>query len=237
MPKISELFNDYVVYMYNEANTRHNLPHIHVMKSDIQIVVDFCGNVLEGDSTSIPRKDLAKILRWVGYHKAELEQAWAAVSSGLSPQKIANTIPPRVLNSDEEDGCMAHDVSAIYKSSLDIKVCEVFALPNNLLLCQFAKNEFVLYDVTEWLRYPAFAKLQKSAEFRKVSIVFGNPTWQDLNEEITAYDIYTDGIRILSLSDVEFLKGLSQKWLDENDGVMRLVLSTFLQAKKINFVA
>ena len=77
-----------------------------------------------------------------------------------------------------------------------VRCTEVFPLPNSTLLCKFDDGKWFLYDATSWLEYPAFSTLKNAALFNKVQLDYGNPTWREINEEITAYDIYVDGTEI-----------------------------------------
>lgn len=85
MPTICILENGTAIYMYSEANGKHNTPHIHCIYSGSEIVIDFQGQVLAG---SMPPKVLAKITEWIRKHKTELAHDWALLQKGNKPEKI-----------------------------------------------------------------------------------------------------------------------------------------------------
>ena len=116
-----------------------------------------------------------------------------------------------------------------YKDAGEVSVKEVYPLPDTLLLCKFSNGEWVLYDISRWLNYSAFADLERDALFMTVTPVYGNPTWESINEEITAYDIYVDGIQLANAENVEYLKELSNMWKqDRNTAVMKAVVHAYL---------
>ena len=90
----------------------------------------------------------------------------------------------------------------------DIKVIETYALTEHRLLCKFSDDAWKIYDITSWLDMPAFRCLVDDEIFKQVEVAYGNPTWQSLNEEITAYDIYVDGTTISDMKIVQELKNL-----------------------------
>jgi hypothetical protein len=230
MPKLSTLFNDYLVYMYCEKNSLHNLPHIHIIKADINVPVDLDGNVLVSGDTGIPNKDMKKIQRWIRAHRNELDVAWERVVNGEHPQKISDVIPPEkpVAAIHESVG---DDVQG-YDASESVKISDTYPLPDNLLLNLFSNGAWVLYDASEWLDMPAFFELREPKLFSTVKSVYGNPTWETINEEITAYDIYVDGKMIANKQVVGFLKFLSTKWKESGcnaifDAIIRGYLATY----------
>lgn len=91
----------------------------------------------------------------------------------------------------------------------DIKAVETYALPGHRLLCKFFDEKWKIYDITSWLDMSAFSCLMDDDIFKQVEIVYGNPTWKSLNEEITAYDIYVDGIEVTDMQIVQQLKDMS----------------------------
>lgn len=232
MPTLCELFSNYIVYMYCEQNTSHNKPHIHIRKPEINLAMDFNGNVLEGDLSKISGKDLQKIQRWILWHKDELQKAWQEVLAGNHPEKISSFIPPR-SSENETNFSSVSDFKQEYTTSMEVSVSKVFTLPEYRLLCEFDNGTFILYNAAEWLDFPAFSPLKTSENFKKISVVFGNPTWTEQNEEITAYDIYVDGIKLINPGDIAFLKYLSSAWTSENDFLLRTVTNEFLKARHI----
>lgn len=72
MPIIS-MFYGIIVRMYKEINSKHNLPHIHVEYNGEFTVVDFDGNILDGE---IPNKKLKLLLAWIEIHQEELFANW-----------------------------------------------------------------------------------------------------------------------------------------------------------------
>ena len=84
MPALSMFFG-IIIYMYREVGGRHNLPHIHAIYQDDEVVVSFDGDVLEG---SIPNKKLRLVLAWIEIHKEELEANWKLLTDGREVFKI-----------------------------------------------------------------------------------------------------------------------------------------------------
>jgi hypothetical protein len=82
MPRLSAFYG-IVIYMYVRD---HGPPHYHAAYGDdvAQIVISN-GNVREG---SLPPRALRLVRIWHREHQAELEAAWAAVSSGEPPGTI-----------------------------------------------------------------------------------------------------------------------------------------------------
>lgn len=84
MPTLS-VFYGIIVYMYNEKNGRHNLPHIHAEYQDDEVVLSLEGEVLEG---SIPKNKMKLLEAWVEIHKEDLYANWKLLSSGKEYFKI-----------------------------------------------------------------------------------------------------------------------------------------------------
>ena len=54
------IFFGIIVRMYNERGGQHSVPHLHAEFQDYNIVIDFDGNVLEGE---FPKSKLKLLLR------------------------------------------------------------------------------------------------------------------------------------------------------------------------------
>ena len=78
MPTLS-IFYGIIVYMYSERSGRHNVPHIHAEYQDYNVVVDFGGNVIEGE---FPKNKLKLLLAWVEIHREDLIANWKLLSEG-----------------------------------------------------------------------------------------------------------------------------------------------------------
>lgn len=78
MPVLS-VFYGIIVRMYKENDGKHKLPHIHAEYSGKEVVLDFDGNVIEGD---IPANKLKILSAWVEIHREDLEVNWKLISSG-----------------------------------------------------------------------------------------------------------------------------------------------------------
>jgi hypothetical protein len=78
MPTIS-LFYGIVVRMYDEADGRHNKPHIHAEYSGSEVALDLDGNILEG---KLPPGKMKLLLAWIEIHKEDLEANWMLLSEG-----------------------------------------------------------------------------------------------------------------------------------------------------------
>ena len=70
---IISMFYGIIVRMYKENNSKHNLPHLHAEYNRELAVVDFEGNVIDGD---IPQKKLRMLLTWIDIHQEELDANW-----------------------------------------------------------------------------------------------------------------------------------------------------------------
>lgn len=84
MPTLSVFFG-IIVRMYSELGGKHNTPHIHAEYQDYEIVVDFEGNILEGD---FPKNKLKLLLAWIEIHKEDLYANWKLLLSGDGYFKI-----------------------------------------------------------------------------------------------------------------------------------------------------
>ena len=79
------MFFGIIIKMYNEQGNKHNCPHLHAEYQDEEIVIDFDGNILEGD---FPKSKLKLLLAWTEIHKEELHANWKLLSSGEGYFKI-----------------------------------------------------------------------------------------------------------------------------------------------------
>lgn len=84
MPTIC-IFYGIIVKMYNEQGSKHNVPHIHAEYQDQNVVLDFYGNILEGD---FPKSKLKLLDAWLEIHREDLEANWKLLSSGNGFFKI-----------------------------------------------------------------------------------------------------------------------------------------------------
>ncbi len=84
MPTLS-MFYGIIIRMQSERGGKHNLPHIHALYGDHEIVVSLKGEVLEG---FLPGKQLKLLLAWMALHEDELRANWKLLSEGEGYFKI-----------------------------------------------------------------------------------------------------------------------------------------------------
>lgn len=84
MPVLS-MFYGIIVRMQSEKGGRHNMPHIHALYGDFEIVMSLDGDVLEG---TFPRKQLKLLVAWTALHEDELKANWRLLSEGTGYFKI-----------------------------------------------------------------------------------------------------------------------------------------------------
>ena len=84
MPTLS-MFYGIIIRMQSERGGKHNLPHIHALYEDHEIVVSLKGEVLEG---FLPGKQLKLLLAWMALHEDELRANWKLLSEGEGYFKI-----------------------------------------------------------------------------------------------------------------------------------------------------
>ena len=65
--------------MYNEKDNKHSMPHLRAKYQDQNVVIDFDGNILEGD---FPKSKLKLLEAWMEIHREDLEANWKLLSSG-----------------------------------------------------------------------------------------------------------------------------------------------------------
>jgi len=74
MPLISQFYG-ILIYIYREANGKHNVPHFHAAYGEFEAVYDFEGNLLDG---KLPKKQNKLVEAWALIHTDELNAAWKA---------------------------------------------------------------------------------------------------------------------------------------------------------------
>ncbi|MBR5614719.1 MAG: DUF4160 domain-containing protein [Clostridia bacterium] len=79
------IFFGIIVRMYNEKGGQHSIPHIHAEYQDYNVVIDFDGNILEGE---FPNSKLKLLVAWTEIHKEDLEANWKLLSNGDGYFKI-----------------------------------------------------------------------------------------------------------------------------------------------------
>ena len=84
MPTLS-MFYGIIIRMQSERGGKHNLPHIHALYGDHEIVVSLKGEVLEG---ILPGKQLKLLFAWMALHEDELRANWKLLSEGEGYFKI-----------------------------------------------------------------------------------------------------------------------------------------------------
>ena len=85
MPTIS-FFYGIIVQMFSYDNSKHNLPHIHVLYQDDEAVFSIeDGSIIEGQISNKQRK---MVEAWIEIHKEELRADWKLAVSGQEIFKI-----------------------------------------------------------------------------------------------------------------------------------------------------
>lgn len=86
MPLIAR-FRGISIYMYDERGGKHGLPHFHAAYGEYEASLAIEGpfRILDGNLPSTQRKLVEK---WSGSRQQQLRQAWEALLSGTSPEKI-----------------------------------------------------------------------------------------------------------------------------------------------------
>ena len=69
MPVLSMFYGVIISMFYKD----HNLPHIHIQYAEYNAIVDFNGNILEGE---LPVKQRKLIEAWIVLHQDELYANW-----------------------------------------------------------------------------------------------------------------------------------------------------------------
>lgn len=71
--------------MQSEKGGKHNIPHLHAVYNEHEVVMDFTGKILEG---SFPSKQLKLLTAWTALHEDELNANWILLSAGDGYFKI-----------------------------------------------------------------------------------------------------------------------------------------------------
>lgn len=82
MPIIATFFGIIIRMFYDD----HNPPHIHVEYQGNKVLIDFQGNILQGDLGS--KTALRLVREWIDLHEAELIEDWNLSLSGKEIKKI-----------------------------------------------------------------------------------------------------------------------------------------------------
>ncbi|MCL2342167.1 MAG: DUF4160 domain-containing protein [Firmicutes bacterium] len=85
MPEISSFYG-IDIYMYDESEGQHNLPHFHAYYAEKKCVIDI--NKCELLDGSMSKKQLKLILAWTEIHKEELMKDWNIAMQGRLTFKI-----------------------------------------------------------------------------------------------------------------------------------------------------
>lgn len=72
----------------------------------------------------------------------------------------------------------------------EISIIEAKALENHILILKFSNNDKRLYDASELLALPAFAKLKNDDIFSNPKIDNGVVTWDNGNIDISPETLY-----------------------------------------------
>lgn len=65
--------------MYNKKGGQHNVPHLHAEYQDFNIVIDFDGNIIDGE---FPKAKLKLLEAWIEIHREDLEANWKLLTNG-----------------------------------------------------------------------------------------------------------------------------------------------------------
>ena len=68
-------FDDITGYVYKEYGNSHNLPHLHAYYAEFEAVMDWDGNIIEGN---LPHRKRKKIREWLSKteNKRFLMERW-----------------------------------------------------------------------------------------------------------------------------------------------------------------
>jgi hypothetical protein len=83
MPEISRFFGIIIRMFFDE----HNPPHIHAEYQGRKAVLDFNGNVMQGDLGS--RAATRLVREWIDLHVDELREDWELAQAGREVKTIA----------------------------------------------------------------------------------------------------------------------------------------------------
>ena len=71
--------------MQSEKGGRHNIPHLHAVYGEYEIVMSLSGDKIEGN---FPSKQRKLLVAWIALHEDELEANWKLLSEGEGYFKI-----------------------------------------------------------------------------------------------------------------------------------------------------
>jgi len=83
LPEISRFFGIIIRMFYAD----HNPPHLHAEHESGKVLLDFRGNILQGELRS--RTALRLIREWIDVHGAELAEDWELARASKELKKIA----------------------------------------------------------------------------------------------------------------------------------------------------
>ncbi|SDF31790.1 DUF4160 domain-containing protein [Marvinbryantia formatexigens] len=84
MPILS-MFYGIIVRMQSERGGKHNVPHLHAVYGEYEIVMSLSGEKLEG---SFPGKQQKLLVAWIALHEDELKANWQLLCEGEGYFKI-----------------------------------------------------------------------------------------------------------------------------------------------------
>ena len=82
MPVISRFYGIVIVMYFND----HNPPHCHAKYSGYEAILDFEGNILDGE---LPIRAAGFVKEWIRQHQSELSANWDKARSGQQLDYIA----------------------------------------------------------------------------------------------------------------------------------------------------
>jgi len=84
MPIISNFYG-IIRRMYFKDNQQHKLPHLHAFYNEYRAIIDFEGNIIEGELPNSKRKI---VQAWIEIHNRELIKLWDLLVVGKKGFKI-----------------------------------------------------------------------------------------------------------------------------------------------------
>lgn len=82
MPVISRFYGILIIMYFND----HNPPHVHAKYSGYEAIIDFDGQIIEGE---IPNRAVKFVREWITCHRTELEKNWNKARAGQSLDYVA----------------------------------------------------------------------------------------------------------------------------------------------------
>lgn len=83
---VCRLFQCFMVLLFVcKVKKAENIPHLHAVYNEHEVVMDFTGKILEG---SFPSKQLKLLTAWTALHEDELNANWILLSAGDGYFKI-----------------------------------------------------------------------------------------------------------------------------------------------------